>query len=166
MAEKNRKVLFGLIAVAIFVLVVFYLPRFFEQEIPTVCIANGECQHEAYVDSVISFMPAIIVLGFLLGVGASYFYFERKIELPVPQADRNKALLSMLHPSERKIMQKIIDNGGEALQSDLSRIEGVGKVRAHRVIDRLIRRGVLEKEEKGKTNVLRLKKDIKEAVSS
>ncbi len=163
MADRNRKALLGLIALAAFVLVVFYIPKFFEQEIPQICIENGACQHEAYVNSLIAFMPGIIILGFLFGVAAAYFYFERKIELPVPAADKDKALLSMLHPSERKIIRKIVDNNGEALQSELSRIEGVGKVRAHRVIDRLIRRGVLEKEQKGKTNVLRLRKDIMDA---
>ncbi|MFH1393978.1 MAG: hypothetical protein ABII71_03215 [Candidatus Micrarchaeota archaeon] len=166
MADKNRKVFLGLVAVALFMLVVFYVPRFFEQEVPKICIEDGICQHEQYAETVIALMPAIIVLGFLFGVAASYLYFERKIELPVPSADKNKAYLSMLHPSERKIMQKIIESGGESLQSDLSRIEGVGKVRAHRVIDRLIRRGVLEKEEKGKTNILRLRKDLREALKS
>lgn len=164
MADRNVKVLAGLVAIALFVLMVFYVPRFFEAGTPIVCFEGDNCLHEAYLDQLIAYLPAMIVLGFLFGVGASYFYFERKLELPVPSADRKKALLALLQPSERKIIGKIVEKGGEALQSEISRVEGVGKVKAHRVVDRLVRRGVLEKEQMGKTNVLRLRKDIRDAV--
>ena len=162
--EKNMKILAGLVAIALFVLLVFYIPRFFESGAPAVCFDGDDCLHEAYLESIITYLPLVIVLGFLFGVAASYFYFERKIELPVPSMDRKKALLGLLQPSERKIIGKIVEKGGEALQSEISRVEGVGKVKAHRVIDRLVRRGVLEKEQMGKTNILRLRKDIKEAM--
>jgi len=36
----------------------------------------------------------------------------------------------------------------------------------HRMIEKLIRCGVIEKDEKGKTNVLKLKKEIKEALDA
>ena len=164
--DKNRRVLAGLLAVAFFMLIIIYLPKSFEEGIPAICIDEGTCQHEVYLESIISYLPAIIVLGFILGVAASYFYFERKIELPVPAVDRNKVLLSLLQPSERKVITKILESNGEALQSDISRIEGLGKVKAHRVIEKLVRRGVLEKEQKGKTNVLKLRKDLMEAMKS
>jgi hypothetical protein len=164
MAQKNMKVLGGLFAVALFILLAFYIPRFFEQGIPEVCFDGGTCQHETYLEDIISYLPAMIVLGFVLGVLASYFYLERKIEIPIPRKDKTAAVLGLLHPLERKIIQKIIDSGGSAFQSDISRMEGIGKVRAHRIIDKLLRRGVLEKEEKGKTNILKLKKEIMDAI--
>ncbi len=164
MADRNKKILAGLVALALFVLLVFYVPKFLEENVPLICIDGDMCQHEAYLETVIAYSPALIVLGFLFGIVASYFYFERKLELPVPSGDKNRALLSLLQPSERKILARIVEKGGEALQSELSRIEGVGKVKAHRVIEKLIRRGVLEKEQVGKTNVLRLRKDIRDAI--
>lgn len=164
MADKNMKALAGLIAIALFVLLVFYIPQIFEGGAPTACFDGGTCLHEAYLEDIIAYLPAMIVVGFIFGVVAAYFYFERKIELPVPSVDKKKAFLSLLQPSERKIIGKIVEKGGEALQSEISRVEGVGKVKAHRVIERLVKRGVLEKEQMGKTNILRLRKDIKEAM--
>lgn len=165
MISKNLKILLGLIAISVFVLLVFYIPGFFEGQIPLICIEDGNCQHEQYLNDVISAIPLIIVIGFVFGVLVSFFYFERKIEVPVPSQDRTAVLLTILQPAERKVVAKIIENGGQALQSELSRIEGVGKVKAHRVIERLIKRGVLEKEQMGKTNILRLRKDLKKAIS-
>jgi hypothetical protein len=164
MVEKNRRVLAGLVAIAVFVLLVVYIPTFFEEGIPVICIEDGACQHEAYLESIINYIPAMIVAGFVFGVVVSYFYFEKKIEVPVPSADKKAAYLSLLQPSERKVLEKVVDSGGKVLQSEVSRIEGVGKVKAHRVIERLVRRGVLEKEQMGKTNVLKLKKDILDAL--
>ena len=162
----NKKILAGLVALAVFVLIVFYIPRFFESGIPAVCIVDGVCEHEQYLNSLITYLPAILVLGFLIGVAASYFYFERKIELPVPSPDKVKNVLLLLNPTERKIISQLVADKGQSLQSDISRIEGIGKVKAHRTIEKLIRRGVIEKEEKGKTNILKLKKEIKEALDA
>lgn len=162
---QNRKVLTGLVVLALFVLIVFYTPKFFESGIPVVCIENGVCQHEQYLESLITYMPAVLVLGFVFGVLASYMYFERKAELPLPTADRKESILLLLNPSERKVIKKIVDEGGSALQSDVSRLEGLGKVKAHRTIEKLIRRGVLEKEQKGKTNILKLKKEIMDSIA-
>ncbi|MBU0527411.1 hypothetical protein KKE92_02935 [Candidatus Micrarchaeota archaeon] len=161
--EKNKKALAGLVTIAIFIMIIFYVPKFVEQGTPSICIVDGNCQHEEYLESVINNIPAILLFGFLIGVVTSYFYFERKIEVPIPQKDDKKAWLSLLQPSERKVIAKIVENKGKVLQSELSRIEGVGKVKAHRVIERLIKRGVIEKEQIGKTNVLRLTKDLEEA---
>lgn len=165
MASKNMKALAGLIAIALFVLLVFYIPQLFEHGVPSICFDDGICQHEAYLEDVIAYLPVLIVVGFLFGVIVSFFYFERKVEFPVPAVGKKEAYLALLQPTERKVIAKIIDKGGEVLQSEVSRIEGVGKVKAHRVIEKLVKRGVLEKEQMGKTNVLRLRKDVKDAIS-
>ncbi|MBU0532881.1 hypothetical protein KKB44_05310 [Candidatus Micrarchaeota archaeon] len=164
MADRNKKVLAGLFAIAVFIVLIFYLPQFFEKNVPLICIDDGVCQHETYLESLITYIPAFIVLGFLFGVVVSFFYFERKLEVPLPEANRKQILLSLLQPAERKVLEKVVEKGGEALQSEISRVEGVGKVKAHRVIEKLVRRGVLEKEQMGKTNILRLRKDIKDAI--
>ncbi len=166
MAKRNMKVFGGLVAIAIFVLMVFYIPKILENEVPLVCIEDGACQHEEYLSDVINLIPLIIVIGFLFGLAVSYFYFEKKIEVPAPSPNRADALTSLLQTSERKVVAKIMEKGGEALQSEVSRVEGIGKVKAHRVIERLVKRGVLEKEQLGKTNVLRLRKDIYKALTS
>ena len=165
MSNRNKKVLAGLLALAVFVVSVFYLPRLFEESSPAVCFIDGDCQHETYLQEVIAYMPAILVLGFIFGITASYFYFERKIEIPVPSASKKDAVLSMLERDERKVIAKIVEKGGSALQSEVSRVEGIGKVKAHRLVDRLVRRGVIEKETSGKTNILKLKKELKDVLT-
>jgi uncharacterized membrane protein len=165
MAGKNARMLGGFILIVLLVLLVYYLPKSFEQGIPVICIEDGACQHELYLENIIFFIPAFIILGLMFGLILAYLYFERKVELPLPSPDKRKAVLSLLPQSERKIIEKIAEKDGEVLQSEISRLEGVGKVRAHRVIERLLKRGILEKEQIGKTNVLKLRKDVLDALN-
>ena len=48
--EKNMKAFLGLIVIALFILVIFYVPTFFEQGTPQICFEDGVCQHEEIVE--------------------------------------------------------------------------------------------------------------------
>lgn len=161
---ENKKILLGFILIAALVLAVYYVPQFVQSNVPQQCLTSaGECEHQTYLEEVILYLPLILIGGFLFGIGVSYMYFERKVELPKTQA-QEQALLNMLPPDERKVIAKIIAEGGRVTQAEVSRIEGIGKVKAHRIIERLEKRGAIIKEASGKTNIIRLKKEIMESV--
>ncbi|MDD4251331.1 MAG: hypothetical protein PHX27_04035 [Candidatus ainarchaeum sp.] len=66
---------------------------------------------------------------------------------------------------KKKIVTKLIENNGQILQSELSRIEDIGKLKSHRIIRRLEERNVIEIEKHGKTNIIKIKKEIKDALN-
>lgn len=70
-------------------------------------------------------------------------------------------ILKLLNFNERKVLEKLIDERGEALQSELSQMEGMNKLKAHRAIRNLELRGVIKTENYGKTRRVLLSKDIK-----
>jgi uncharacterized membrane protein len=72
-------------------------------------------------------------------------------------------LLEMLQTDEREVIKKIIENKGEILQSKLSSL--FGKVKTFRVIENLVRRGIVLKESYGKTNKIKLNEKFKEILS-
>jgi uncharacterized membrane protein len=75
-------------------------------------------------------------------------------------------MLGMLPSDEKKVISRLVAEGGRATQAEISRIEGMGKVKAHRILERLERRGAISKESSGKTNIVRLNKHILESVKS
>jgi uncharacterized membrane protein len=163
---ENKKILLGIALLAAMVLAVYYVPQFVQSNVPQQCIASsGQCEHEAYLREVIMSLPLVIVGGFLAGVGVAYMFFERKAELPKTQG-QEQAMLGMLPSDEKKVISKLVAEGGRATQAELSRIEGIGKVKAHRIIERLEKRGAVSKESSGKTNIIRLNRDILEGVKS
>jgi len=73
----------------------------------------------------------------------------------------NTTFLKLLNPNERKIIDKLIENRGVALQSEISRMDEMGKVKAHRYLQKLSQMGVVKIERHGNTNKIVLSEDIK-----
>jgi hypothetical protein len=69
--------------------------------------------------------------------------------------------LKFLSYAENKVIKKLIENNGTILQSEISRMETMGKVRTHRVITELKKKEVIIIEPYGKTNRITLTDDAK-----
>lgn len=77
------------------------------------------------------------------------------------ETDRN-IILKFLNSGERKVVEKLIDKGGKTLQSEISRMEGMTKLKTHRAVKDLERKGIIKRESYGKTHRIILSRDIKE----
>lgn len=73
----------------------------------------------------------------------------------------NSLFLKFLNANERKVTEKIIENKGNILQSEISRIEGMTRLRAHRTLKELESKGIITIEKYGKTNRIVLNNEIK-----
>jgi uncharacterized membrane protein len=80
------------------------------------------------------------------------------------QTNSNGSILKLLNSNEKKVVEKIIENKGSALQSEISRMEGMTKLKAHRAVKELERKGIVKLEQYGKTNRIILAEDIKEVI--
>jgi hypothetical protein len=69
--------------------------------------------------------------------------------------------LKFLSYGENKVIKKLIENKGTILQSEISRMETMGKVRTHRIITELKRKEIITVETFGKTNRITLSDDAK-----
>ena len=64
--------------------------------------------------------------------------------------------IRMLEPDERRVVEALMNAGGTMLQKDLSRELGLSRVKTHRVLVRLLRRGVVTAEKHYNTNRIEL----------
>lgn len=76
----------------------------------------------------------------------------------------NNAVLKFLNANERKIIEALIGKKGATLQSEISRMDGMNKLKTHRAIKELERKGIIKTESHGKTNRIMLTKDIRDAL--
>lgn len=72
-----------------------------------------------------------------------------------------KSIIDILDP-ESKIIKMMIEGKGKVTQSKIS--SEIGKVKAHRILKELELRGVIEKEQYGKTNVIKFSKKFSDIV--
>ncbi len=71
--------------------------------------------------------------------------------------------LNVLDPRESRILKIIYDNGGSMTQAKLfEQTTFFSKPTLSRVLDKLLKRKLIEKEEKGRTNIIKLGEKLKE----
>jgi hypothetical protein len=69
--------------------------------------------------------------------------------------------LKFLNYGENQVIKKLIENNGTILQSEISRMPNMGKVRTHRIITELKKKEIITMEKYGKTNRINLTDDAK-----
>jgi uncharacterized membrane protein len=160
----NKKTLAGIIILICILALVIYSPTIIQQTNPTTCTIDGVCQHEQRLLLLEDLIPVFILIG--IAIGAIVFFFMSS-RLEKKQQDLTKvtdALIQFLGKDEKLVVQKLLENHGKVLQAEISRIEGIGKLKSHRIIQRLNDRGIIEIESFGKTNIIKLNKGLKETL--
>ncbi len=161
---SSKRTIAGIIVLICIIALVFYLPSIISESDPGVCMVDGVCQHEQRVALLNQLVPVFILGGIAIGA-VVFFFMTTKLEDKKKDLEKiTQALIQFLNKDEKTVLQKILENDGKVLQSEISRIEGIGKLKSHRILQRLSDRGVIEIERHGKTNIVKLAKNIKEVL--
>jgi DNA-binding MarR family transcriptional regulator len=80
------------------------------------------------------------------------------------EIENKNIILKFLNPSERKVMEALIENGGKILQSEITRMKGMTKLKTHRAVTDLEKKGIIVRESYGKTYRIILSEDVKGAL--
>ena len=113
-----------------------------------------------FVKYSVQFVIILISLSIFIG-GFIFYIMLNKLEKTkeIVKTDIN-LILKLLNKDERLIIEKLVNSQGKIMQSDISRINGLNKVKAHRLLSKLKERGIVKIEEYGKTNMVYLSNDI------
>jgi uncharacterized membrane protein len=63
-------------------------------------------------------------------------------------------ILKVLKPDERRVVELLIENKGKMLQRDITWETGFSRLKTHRVVNRLVERGIVKKIPRGSTNLI------------
>jgi uncharacterized membrane protein len=161
---SNRKTIAGLIALVCVIAIIAYLPPLLIAANPQTCTVDGVCQHEQRLNLLIDLVPVFILAGIVIGA-VIFFFMASKLDNKQKDIQRvTETLVQFLNKDEKTVVKKILENNGKIFQSEISRIEGIGKLKSHRILQRLSDRKVIEIEGHGKTNIVKLAKNIQEAL--
>ncbi|MEM3373821.1 MAG: hypothetical protein QXE31_01240 [Candidatus Woesearchaeota archaeon] len=105
-------------------------------------------------------VPLFSFFGILIGL-LIYYIMSKDIEKNKEIIQHNgEIILKLLNTDERKVIKKIVENEGKILQMEITYMEGFTKVKSHRIIENLIKKGIVEKSDLGKTKMITLNKDL------
>jgi uncharacterized membrane protein len=86
----------------------------------------------------------------------------KEVENPPISKSCKTFVLKFLNYNENRVIKKLIEHDGSILQSEISRLAGMGKVKAHRVLKDMEIKGIIKLEKYGKTNKIYFSDDAKE----
>lgn len=112
----------------------------------------------------VEFMVGLALLGVLSGMAIAYLAFDKVEEKTVESKINAEMMLGFLSPDEHKTVHYLVQNGGRAYQNEIGRIEGMSRLKAHRVVQKLHEKKILETERLGKANKLKLVEPIYDAL--
>jgi len=108
-------------------------------------------------------LVALSSLGIFVGV-LIYYFLEGRIQKTMHSLEHNAhAALRIVDNDERKIIEALIRHDGALLQSRLDKETGLTRLQAWRTLERLEKKNVIIKERTGKTNNVRLSKELLDA---
>lgn len=111
---------------------------------------------------------AMILIGLLgIGIGAASFYLLGQELQATHETVQNQSalLLSFLTPLEKECVLFLVKNNGECFQSDLSSLPGMTRLKAHRIVGKLVERKIIHLSSHGKANQLTLAEEWKNSLA-
>ncbi len=150
--EQHKKIVLGALIVVIFVLIVSITSWYVQIMIDTGSICSCAIPLPILV-------PVLASIGLLIGT-VLYYLFSPVSGKCIGRGQRD-AILNLLNETEKKIMYSIITNRGELSQAGIVNVTGLPKVKVFRALERLRARGIISKENMGKTNRVMLSEELK-----
>lgn len=110
-------------------------------------------------------IPYMILILSSLGVfvgSLMYYIMASKYSKKKKSSDENiRYTLKFLEPDERMIIKALIDQRSPLRQSELERFTKLGKVKIHRIVQKLVQKEVIIRSPEGKAVYLSLKDELK-----
>ncbi|MBW2973970.1 hypothetical protein KY346_06300 [Candidatus Woesearchaeota archaeon] len=153
--EKNKSIFLVLGIITGFVFIVAFSALYVSDAIQK----NNACGCVIPIPYMILILSS---LGIFVGSAAYYFTVSKYVKEGKARNENINYTLNFLEPKERKIIKELIKDKSGLKQADLERRTGFHKVKIHRIISRLLANELIEKENHGKINKIRLNPHLKD----
>lgn len=182
MEMKNKKIWISVVVIASIFLLYIIWQSFFA----TTTISNqNHCACQRMIPNYTLWIALVVLI--ILITPLSYYFISHKLEAKMQKniqtitklmdnktqtspaeeqktTTKDESILRLLNTNEKKVIEKIRENKGTVLQSEISRIEGMTKLKSHRAVKELHKKGIIILEQYGKTKKIRLSDEMKEII--
>lgn len=101
-----------------------------------------------------------------VGVGAGVFYLlSDKVDKKGMEAKKVAELvLRFMDKEEKLVIRELLRGNGKIMQSEISHLEGMTRLKAHRIVGKLETMGIIDVQKSGKLKIIHLKDELKQAL--
>jgi DNA-binding MarR family transcriptional regulator len=157
--DIRKKIVLGLIVVSVFIFLITVLVFVYA------LASGGQQVPEILLPFIVYHIQFMVVMGFF-GVGSGlvvYSILNATLEKQKKIVQTNMdIILKFLSQDEREVVRLMGDKEGMTTQSEMAKLPGMTRLKAHRIVKKLETRGIVHVEKYGKINVVRLVEELRE----
>jgi hypothetical protein len=162
--RPGKRIVLAILLISVFLFIAFAISSHYNSQ-HMVDVIQFSCPLGTQIFTIYDLIPLLVTASLIFGAGI-YYLMEERMEVKEQSMKRNTdLLLRFLGEDERMVVSRLLESRGRLPQSEITRIRGLSKVKAHRIVKRLAARGIAQIEKQGKTNVVTLAKDIREGLA-
>ena len=179
--KQNRKLVIGILVISGFLLALFLVMFYLENEqdkrmeskiepgdiyeMPLEDIESYLIQRQETQTSRFLFIIPLIGLAGILSGTIVYSLFDEKINNQDKKEKKTKQIMmDLFSKPEQEVIRLAINNNGTVPQYNITHLDGMDKVKTHRLIISMENKGIIVKKRIGKVNHIELKSDLYEAL--
>jgi DNA-binding transcriptional ArsR family regulator len=159
--DARQRILLGMIMVSVFLLLVVTVIFVYA------LYSSGE-QVPALLEPIMQYHIHFMLLMALFGVFSGvlgYSMMNATIEKQKVIVKNNiELLMHFLAPEEQDVVELLRKKEGRTTQSEIARQPGMSRLKAHRIVKKLEKRGIVHVEREGKINLVRLVDELRGTV--
>ena len=156
--DIRRKIVLGLVVVSVFIFLITVLVFVYA------LASGGQQVPEILLPFIVYHIQFMVVMGFF-GVGSGlvvYSILNATLEKQKKIVQTNMdIILKFLSQDEREVVRLMAEKEGMTTQSEMARLPGMTRLKAHRIVKKLETRGIVHVEKYGKINVVRLVEELR-----
>jgi len=158
--DNRQMIVLGIVTISIFIFLVTVLVFVFA------LYSEGQPVPELLRPFIDYHMHFMVLMG-MFGVGSGllmYALLNATLEKQKQVVKTNKdIIMKFLGSDERGILQLLLEKEGMTTQSEIARLPGMSRLKAHRAVKKLEGRGIIHIEKYGKINMIRLVEELRGA---
>ncbi len=158
--DKRREIVLGLVIISVFiflitVLVFVYAIASQGMDVPELL--------RPFMEFHIHFMVVMGLFGVLSGL-IVYNLMSSTIEKQKQAVRTNMdIIMKFLTAEDREVVRLLLEKEGMTTQSEIARLPGMSRLKAHRIVKKLEERGIIHVEKYGKINMVRMVEELRTA---
>jgi uncharacterized membrane protein len=159
--DKNLKILLGIGIIIGFAMLVSVLVFSY-----TTVMQGGQLNpiSSFIMSHHVEFMIVSSFLGIVVGAGVYYLLKEEVAQKSAAVDTSVNLLMKFLSEDEREILVLLSEKEGMTTQAEISKLPGMTRLKAHRLVDKMEKKGLIFVEKYGKVNMIRLVDELKIAL--
>lgn len=156
--DQGKKILSGLLVISVFIFLVTVLVFVYAfsgnpGQIPSIFLPFLQY----HIESMLA-MGFFGVLSGLIFYSITHSTIQKQEKIA---KNTMSILLKFLAGDDKALIQLLLEKGGVTTQSEVAKVNGMGRLRAHRTAKKLEERGIIRVEKHGKMNLLKLSEELK-----